>query len=582
VSAAGRFFFISIAALPSLLSAQAAPGIPASWKYSGKAVFAENAMVASSNRTAAEAGLEILKAGGNAVDAAVATGFALAVAYPEAGNLGGGGYMVIRMADGRSATLDYRETAPASAWRNMYVDSAGRLTNHSIEGRSASGVPGAVGGLLAAHAKYGSLTLARVMTPAIRLAEGMTVDSALARSINGSKEKIARYSGAEVFLRDAKPPATGSRIVQSDLAGTLKLIAAQGAKGFYRGKVAQLIVDEMNRDCPPGVSVRARGWHGCGLITLKDLAEYKPVWRTPVTTRFRGYSLLSMGPSSSGGTIVGEALNILDGYSAFPPFASAAYLHLVASAFQRAFIDRNELMGDIDFVKVPLEKMASPAHAAMWRATIDTAHKTPTLTLMKNRREGMETTHYSVVDKSGNAVATTTTINALYGSGVFVKGAGFFMNNTMDDFASQPGTPNMFGLIQQEANAIAPRKRALSAMSPTIVFDPQGKIFMVVGARGGPRIITSTAQVILNVIGNHMSLSDAMNAPRIHHQALPDTLRIDQGGFDPAVTARLEQMGWILQPQGYIGGSTVAIMRVRGGWEGMDDSRGFGGAAVGY
>jgi gamma-glutamyltranspeptidase/glutathione hydrolase len=538
-------------------------------------------MVASSNRTAAEAGVEILKAGGNAVDAAVATGFALAVAYPEAGNLGGGGYMVIRMADGRSATLDYRETAPAAAWRNMYVDSAGRLTNHSIEGRSASGTPGAVGGLLAAHAKYGVLSLSRVMAPAIHLAEGMTVDSALARSLNGAHEKIALYAGGDVFLRDGKAPATGSKLVQADLAQTLKLIAAQGAKGFYRGRVAQMIVDEMNRDCPAGVPMRARGWHGCGLITLADLAEYKPVWRTPVTTHYRGYTLLSMGPSSSGGTIVGEALNILDGYPSLPSFASAEYVHRVASAFQRAFIDRNELMGDIDFVKVPVKSMISADRAAMWRATIDSVH-TPTRTLMAAHREGMETTHYSVADKWGNAVSTTTTINSLYGSGVFVKGAGFFMNNTMDDFASQPGVANMFGLVQQEANAIAPKKRALSAMSPTIVLDPAGKLFMVVGARGGPRIITSTAQVILNVIGNHMSLTDAMNAPRFHHQALPDTLRFDNGGFDPSVTKRLEQMGWILQPQGYIGGSTVAIMRARGGWEGMDDSRGFGGAAIGY
>jgi gamma-glutamyltranspeptidase/glutathione hydrolase len=575
-------FFISIAALPSLVYAQTAPGIPAAWKYSAKAAFADSAMVVSSNRTAAEAGLEILKAGGNAVDAAVATGFALAVSYPEAGNLGGGGYMVIRMADGRTASLDYRETAPAAAWRNMYVDSAGVLTDHSIAGRSASGVPGAVGGLVAAQAKYGVLSLARVMAPAIRLAEGMTVDSALARSINGSRAKIGQYSGRDVFLIGDKPPVTGSRIVQSDLAGTLKAIAAQGSKGFYQGKVARLIVDEMNRDCPRGVAMRARGWHGCGLITLKDLAAYKPVWRTPVQTHFRGYTLLSMGPSSSGGTIVGEALNILDGYPKLPPFASASYVHLVASAFQRSFIDRNELMGDIDFVKVPVAMLASKSHADKWRATIDSTHATPTRSLMNTHREGMETTHYSVVDKFGNAVSTTTTINSLYGSGVFVKGAGFFMNNTMDDFASQPGVANMFGLVQHEADAIAPRKRALSAMSPTIVLDPQGKLFMVVGARGGPRIITSTAQVILNVIANHMSLADAMNAPRIHHQALPDTIRIDAAGFDSAVTKRLEEMGWFLQPQGYIGGSTVAIMRSRGGWEGMDDSRGFGGAAVGY
>jgi gamma-glutamyltranspeptidase/glutathione hydrolase len=539
-------------------------------------------MVASSNRAAAEAGVEILKQGGNAVDAAVATGFALAVAYPEAGNIGGGGYMVIRMADGRIASLDYRETAPLASSRNMYVDSAGTITSYSINGRSASGVPGAVAGLLAAQAKYGVLPLAKVMAPAIRLAEGMIVDSALSRSVRSSRAKIELYSGAEVFLPGGNPPVMGSHLAQPDLAATLKEIAARGVNGFYKGKIARLIVDEMKRGCPAGVAPSARAAHGCGLITLEDLAQYKPVWRTPVQTHFRGYTLLSMSPSSSGGTIVGESLNILGGYSKLPPFASAAYLHLVASAFQRSFIDRNDLMADMDFVKVPVAMLASESRAAMWRATIDSARATPTRPLMTQRREGMETTHYSVVDKWGNAVATTTTINGVYGSGVFVKGAGFFMNNTMDDFASQPGTPNMFGLVQFEANAIAPRKRALSAMSPTIVLDPEGKLFMALGARGGPRIITSTAQVILNVIANGMSLTDAVNAPRIHHQALPDTIRFDSGGFDPSVTDRLQQMGWALMPQGYIGGSVVAIKRARGGWEGMDDSRGFGGAAVGY
>jgi gamma-glutamyltranspeptidase/glutathione hydrolase len=582
VSAARWLNIFPIAALCSVANAQTAPGIPQGWKYTGKASFAPTAMVASSNRNAAEAGLEVLQEGGNAVDAAVATGFALAVSYPEAGNIGGGGYMVIRMADGRIAALDYRETAPAAATRNMYVDSAGSITSHSINGRSASGIPGTVAGLLAAHAKYGVLPLGKVMAPAIRLADGMTVDSALARSIAGSRTKLAEYSGGEVFLASGKPPSAGSRIVQADLAATLRAIAASGTRGFYRGSVARLIVDEMNRGCPPGVSARAKAAHGCGLITLDDLASYKPAWRTPIQTKFRGYTLLSMSPSSSGGITVGQTLNILDGMPHMPPFASASYIHLLASAFQRAFIDRNEFLGDPDFVKVPVAKLSSAARAAMWRSTIDTSRAGRTLTLMKRMREGMETTHYSVVDKWGNAVATTTTLNALYGSGVFVKGAGFFMNNTMDDFASQPGTPNMFGLIQGEANAIAPGKRALSAMSPTVVLDPQGKLFMVLGARGGPRIITSTAQVILNVVENGMTLSDAVNAPRIHHQALPDTIRTDSGGFDAAVTKRLEEMGWILQPQGYIGGSVVAIMRSKGGWEGMDDSRGFGGGAVGY
>jgi gamma-glutamyltranspeptidase/glutathione hydrolase len=292
--------------------------------------------------------------------------------------------------------------------------------------------------------------------------------------------------------------------------------------------------------------------------------------------------MITMPPSSSGGITVGESLNILSGMPHLPAFGSAQYVHLLTSAFQRAFIDRNALLGDPAFVKIPLERLQSKSYAAELRATIDSARHTPTPQVMMPMREGMETTHYSVVDAKGNSVATTTTLNGLYGSGAFVKGAGFFLNNTMDDFASQPGTPNMFGLVQGEHNAIAPGKRPLSAMSPTIVLDSTGKLYMVLGARGGPRIITSTAQVILNVIENGMRLSDAMSAPRIHHQALPDDIRIDAGGFDSVVIERLKAMGYTIVPQGYIGGSVVAIRRVPGGWEGMDDPRGRGGAAVGY
>jgi gamma-glutamyltranspeptidase/glutathione hydrolase len=564
---------------------EAQPVFPPAWQYAagGKAAFAEHAMVASSSRTAAAAGAEILRAGGNAVDAAVATGFALAVVYPEAGNLGGGGFMVIRMADGRTAALDYREMAPAASFRNMFVDSAGKLTSFSIHGRSASGVPGAVAGMLAAHKKFGSLSLAKVMAPAIRLARGgFTVDSALARSIDGKKEVIARYAGAEVFLPGGAPVAVGTRLVQADLANTLETIAREGADGFYRGRIAQLIVDEMQRGCPAGISDKARASHGCGIITAEDLAAYKPVWREPVTTEFRGYGLLTMPPSSSGGITIGETLNILGGYSSLPPFGTASYIHLLTAAFQRAFIDRNELLGDPAFVKIPIDRLESAEYAAQLRATIDTARRTPTSSVVMPGREGMETTHYSVVDASGNAVSTTTTLNGLYGSAVFVKGAGFFLNNEMDDFSSQPGQPNMFGLVQGEANAIAPGKRMLSAMSPTIVVDPHGKLFMVLGARGGPRIITSTAQVILNVIANGMTLSDAMSAPRIHHQALPDDIRIDAKGFSDGVVSQLKTMGYEIVPQGYIGGSVVAIRVVPGGLEGMDDPRGYLGGAVGY
>jgi gamma-glutamyltranspeptidase/glutathione hydrolase len=576
---------MKIFAIAMMVASVARAQAPGGWQYppANRAAFSRHAMVASSSRTAAQVGADVMKSGGNAVDAAVAVGFALAVVYPEAGNIGGGGYMVIRMADGRTASLDYREIAPASAFRDMYVDSAGKLTTYSIHGRSAAGVPGVVGGLTAAHARYGRLPLSKVMEPAIRLAaDGFTVDSALARSIAGKEPVIKLYAGAKVFLPGGKPVSVGTRLVQPDLANTLRAIARDGAKGFYRGKVAALIVAEMNRDCPAGTKARARASHGCGLITAKDLQRYEPVWRKPITTGFRGYSLLTMPPSSSGGITIGETLNILDGYPRLPPFGSAGYMHLVTSAFQRAFIDRNSLLGDPAFVRIPIERLSSREYAAQLRSTIDSAKRTPTLDVTMPVREGMETTHYSVVDSAGNAVSTTTTLNGLYGSGAFVDGAGFFLNNTMDDFASQPGQPNMFGLVQGEANAIAPGKRMLSAMSPTIVVDPKGELFMVVGARGGPRIITSTAQVILNVIEHGMTLSDAVSAPRIHHQALPDDIRIDERGFAPSEVERLKAMGYTIVPQGYIGGSVVAIRRVRGGLEGMDDPRGYGGGAVGY
>lgn len=549
---------------------------------SARAESARRAMVASSSTIAAEAGAEILRAGGNAVDAAVATGFALAVAYPEAGNLGGGGYTVIRMADGRTAALDYRETAPAASSRDMYLDSTGRLTGEAIVGRAASGVPGAVAGLVAALEKYGSMPLARVMEPAIRLAsEGFIVDETLSSSIAGKESLIRRFGGSSLFLPGGRPPAAGARFVQPGLAETLRLVAQKGASGFYRGKVAAAIVAEMQRECPAGTSSRDRASRGCGLITLGDLAGYQARWRTPVTTTYRAHTILSMPPSSSGGITLGEALNILEP-APVAEFGSAARVHLLASAFQRAFIDRNELLGDADFVSVPAARLLSKEYGAALYGTIDAGRATPTPALVARGREGMETTHYSVVDDAGNAVSTTTTINSLYGSGVFVPGAGFFLNNTMDDFATQPGVQNQFGLVQGEANAIAPRKRGLSAMTPTIVLDPRGEVYMVLGARGGPRIITATAQVILNVIDHRMSLSDAMHAPRIHHQALPDLLRVDRNGFGGEVEARLTAMGHTLEPVNYVGGSVVAIKRVAGGWEGMNDPRARGGGTAGY
>src|SRR3954466_12774486 len=542
---------------------------PAGWRFpaGGHGAFAAHAMVASDNVLAAEAGVEVMKQGGNAVDAAVATGFALAVAYPEAGNLGGGGYMVIRMADGRIAALDYRETAPLAASRDMYVGADGKLTGESVIGPKASGVPGSVAGMLEAHRRFGKLPIAKILAPALRLAaNGFVVDSAMFRSLTGEKYRIGGFAGKSVFLPNDSAPSIGTRLVQPQLARTIGLIADSGARAFYRGSIADSIVAEMKRVG--------------GLITKEDLARYQPIWRTPIRSSFRGYSFIAMPPSSSGGTTVTEILNILEAYGQPARFGSAAEVHALASASQRAFVDRNSKLGDPAFVKVPLSTLTSKAYARAVARTISRDRADPTSQLATGIREGTQTTHYSVVDRFGNAVATTTTLNDLYGSGVSVGGAGFFLNDEMDDFTSKVGVPNMFGLIQGEANAIAPGKRMLSAMSPTIVLDPSGGLLLVTGARGGPRIISATSQIILNVIDHRMSLSDAVSAPRIHHQSLPDSIRVEKDGLEPTVLEALRMMG-----HGIIDGDSVAssasIMRVRGGYVGMDDPRS-GGGAVGF
>jgi gamma-glutamyltranspeptidase/glutathione hydrolase len=543
---------------------------PAGWRFPAgrQATFAQHALVASNNRLAAEVGAQVMKQGGNAVDGAVATGFALAVAYPEAGNLGGGGYMVIRMADGRTDAIDYRETAPLAATRDMYVGANGKLNGESLIGPKASGVPGSVAGMLEAQRKYGALPIAKVMAPAIRLAaDGFIVDSALFSSLSQGRHRITGFAGKTVFLPNGAPPAIGSRLIQPQLAATLKSIATSGSRAFYRGAIADSIVAEMQRSG--------------GLITKQDLARYQPVWRQPIRSTYRGYTLFSMPPSSSGGTTITEMMNILEAYGPIAPFGSAERIHALASASQRAFIDRNSKLGDPAFVKVPLGTLTSKAYAKAIAKTISRDHADATTRLASGLREGNETTHYSVVDGAGNAVATTTTLNDLYGSGVYVAGAGFFLNDEMDDFTSQPGTPNMYGLIQGAANAIAPGKRMLSAMSPTIVLDPRGNLLLVTGARGGPRIISATSQIILNVIDHRMSLADAMSAPRIHHQSLPDSIRVETGGFERSVIARLTAMGHQVYELSGIA-SAASIMRVKGGYEGFDDPRSRGGGAAGF
>lgn len=535
---------------------------PEGWRFKAgeKAAFSDRFMIASNQVLASNAGGEIVNAGGNAVDAAVAVGFALAVAYPVAGNIGGGGFMVIRMADGRAATIDYREVAPLAASRNMYLDAAGNPTNESIIGYKASGVPGAVAGMAAALSKYGTMSLAQVMAPAIRMArDGFVVDSSLYNSLRGSANYLGRFDARDVFYPGGAPLKPGTVFRQPALAHTLQQIADQGPAAFYKGAVGDSLVAAMQR--------------GGGIIVKRDLEQYKAEWRTPIRSTYRGYTMFTMPPASSGGIVVTEALNILEASGdSLPTWGSAAYAHLLGSAYQRAFIDRNSKLGDPAFVKVPLEELTSKAYARTLAATIDPNRATPTPPNGGQIADGMHTTHYSVVDDKGNAVATTTTLNNGYGSGVYLKNVGFFMNDEMDDFASAPGKPNMFGLVQGEANAIAPGKRMLSAMSPTIVLDPSGKLFLVVGAAGGPRIITATSQLILNVIDGRMTLADAMRAPRLHHQALPDTLMVETNGLSPEATAGLQRIGHALRFTGGLA-NVNAVMRVAGGWEGVSEPR---------
>jgi gamma-glutamyltranspeptidase / glutathione hydrolase len=542
------------------------PGFPADWDVGlhRPAATAPHAMIASNSDLASQAGVEILQKGGNAVDAAVATGFAMAVTFPQAGNIGGGGFMVIHMADGRNAALDYREVAPLAATRNMYLDAKGKLTDKSRKGALSVGVPGAVAGMAAALKQYGTMSLHDVMQPAIRMAaDGFTVDSALARAVVAGEKLIGPYEGASVFLPGGEPIAAGTLLKQPQLARTLTAIADKGPDAFYKGWIADSLVAEMHRD------------HG--IITKADLAKYAPVWSDPIKGTYRGDTIYSMPPSSSGGIIEVEILNILETFPTLPAFGSTQYDHDVAEAFRRAFIDRNTELGDPAFVKNPVDRLTSKEYAQTLRDSIqpERASKTPTFAQVAG--EGMHTTHYSVVDSAGDAVSTTTTLNSLFGAGNYVGGAGFFLNNEMDDFASDPGHPNQFGLVQGEANAIQPGKRMLSAMTPTIVVDSTGKVLLVVGAAGGPTIITATTQVILNVIDHHMTLANAMSAPRIHQQAWPDVVLYEKGGLIPGMADSLTAMGYSLSPVGHLANSN-AVMRVANGWEGMVEPRSTGGA----
>jgi gamma-glutamyltranspeptidase/glutathione hydrolase len=548
-----------------------AVGIHPGWPMVGKARVTEGgqAMVVSGSPLASEVGRDILQAGGNAVDAAVAVGFALAVVHPEAGNLGGGGFMLVRTSYGAVAALDYRETAPAAASHDMYLNRQGEPTALSEKGHLAAGVPGSVAGLVEAHRRFGRLPLRQVIEPAVHLAEdGFVVDEYRSRSIDEYRAWLYTYPASRrYFLPDSgQAPAPGSRWAQRDLGRTLRAIQNRGAAGFYTGWVADSIVAEMKR--------------GGGLISREDLAGYQAIWREPIKISYRDYTIYSMPPASSGGVTLALILNIMEGYSPLPPFGSPALLHREAEAMRRAFTDRNTYLGDPGFVRMPLDRLLSKEYAASLRDQIAPGRATPTPPFDPTLRDGNSTTHYSVVDSEGNSVSCTTTLNDSYGSTVAVSGAGFLLNDEMDDFATAPGRPNIYGLIQGEANAIQPGKRMLSAMTPSIVLDPSGKLFMVVGTPGGPTIITQVYHVVSNVIDHGMPLPDAVAAPKMHHQALPDAIRVERTGFQPATLKALGALGHAIETRGPWG-DVEAIIRTATGWQGVSDPR-LGGGGSGY
>ncbi len=565
------------AACASPAEGPAAVSFPAGWSFAGDAtpVTASRGMVVSTDELASQVGVDVLRSGGNAVDAAVAVQFALAVVNPEAGNIGGGGFMVLRTAGGESAALDYREKAPLAATRDMFLDADGNLTDRSVVGHLAAGVPGTVAGMWAAHERYGSLPWPELIEPAVRLAEGFEVRPRFLGSLSPTMvEALSAFpaSAAQFLPRSGSPPAVGDTLRQVDLAATLRRIRDGGPDGFYRGETAELVVAEMRR--------------GGGIITHEDLAAYEAAWRDPISFRYRGHTVISMPPSSSGGATMAEMANILERWDiGSMPWHGPRMIHLYAEAWKRAYADRNHYLADPDFVEMPLGRMTSEAYAAERAGTISTSAATPSSEVGPGMEEGPvegeNTTHFSIVDDEGNAVSVTTTINSWYGSKVTVTGAGFVLNNEMDDFAAKPGTPNQFGLVQGENNAVAPGKRMLSAMTPSIVLGPDGGLLMVTGTPGGSTIITTVFQTISNVLDYGMNVVQAVDAPRVHHQHLPDQILYEQGGLDPATVAALEAMGHVLVERTEVSGDVQAILIEGGTLTGWSDPR-RGGRAAGY
>ncbi|MDQ3682670.1 MAG: gamma-glutamyltransferase [Bacteroidota bacterium] len=538
------------------------------FQYStSKKVIAKNGAVASAHPLASKVGVEIMKKGGNAVDAAIAIQLALAVVYPNAGNLGGGGFMVARLANGETVALDYREMAPASAHRDMYLDASGNvIPDKSLRGPSSSGVPGTVSGLFESM-KYAKLPFTTLIQPAIILAEkGFVITEREASSFNGLQDQLRKYNTADNVFTKTIPWIVGDTLIQTDLANTLKRMRDNGTAGFYEGETARLLTEEMKR--------------GNGYITLQDLKNYKAKWRTPHSFSYKGYTVIGMPMPSSGGVLLHQMLKMVED-KPLPSygFASVQAVQLMTEVERRAYADRSQYMGDADFYNVPVSTIVSDAYLKNRMKNYDSL-KAGNSELIKPGTvpftQSEETTHLSVIDKEGNAVSVTTTLNDSYGSKTVVGGGGFFLNDEMDDFSVKPGVPNMYGAIGGEANAIAPGKRMLSSMTPTIVLQ-NGKPFLVVGTPGGTTIPTSVFQTIVNIIDFGMSADEAVNKPKFHHQWLPDSLYIEKT-FSYTIRPALEKMGYKLKERGGIGRTEVIKVLKDGRFEVVADSRGDDGA----
>jgi gamma-glutamyltranspeptidase/glutathione hydrolase len=529
--------------------------------WAAQPVRARHGMVVTRERHATQAGLQVLKNGGNAIDAAVAVGLALAVTHPSAGNIGGGGFMLVRLADGRTTFIDFREHAPQAASRNMYLDASGKTTQDSVTGYRASGVPGTVRGLEYANKKYGKRPWAELVHPAVELAyKGFPVSYALAQSLRGSRGLAGFPESTRIFLEGGKFYEVGEILTQPDLARTLERVEKLGSKDFYEGETARLLARDMAA-------------HG-GLITEADLKMYAVHERAPLTGTYHGYTIVTAPPPSSGGVGILQMLGMLDGTGFEKGGAgSASTLHYMTEAMRRFFADRSEHLGDPDFFKVPLSSLLDPKYIARQRASIDPERATPSAQIKAanfSGHESMETTHFTVADEEGNVAAVTYTLNGGFGSKVTAAGLGFLLNNEMDDFAPKPGEANMYGLIQGEADAIAPGKTPLSAMTPTIVLK-DGKPVLAVGSPGGPTIINTVLEVIVNVLDFGMGVQDAVNWPRFHHQWLPDELRVEPG-ISPDTVALLEKRGYIVRRVNAQG--EAAAIRWNNGWlEGAPDPR---------